>query len=194
MCFTSCSSCQGASYVATLFATCEEHMCQTSSIRQVIPPELLGSFASQDIYISASSFWRRFFAETAMCHRKIITTYSGDLQRRINPDKITVQKRLIILARATPFLLLFMWGAHRRGNHQTAHRQTKNLDIRGFDSSRFLILREGIPASMGKFPEIQTQRFLACGFYVCGLTQLTLLRPISVLRFWISEGVTQGSS
>ena len=34
MCF---SSCQGSSCFATLFATFEEHLCQTSSVRQVVP-------------------------------------------------------------------------------------------------------------------------------------------------------------
>ena len=46
--------------------------------------------------------------------------------------------------------------------------QTKNLDLRGFDSSRSL-LREGIPVSLGGLPEIQTQRFLVCRFLACKL-------------------------
>ena len=40
----------------------------------------------------------------------------------------------------------------------------------GFDSSGFLVLRGGIPRSMGSFQEIQSQRFLLCGFLVCWLT------------------------
>ena len=32
--------------------------------------------------------------------------------------------------------------------------QTKSLECQGFDSSRFLILRGGIPRSLGHFPEI----------------------------------------
>ena len=48
--------------------------------------------------------------------------------------------------------------------------RTKNLDLTRIHSSRFLILRGGIPRSKGNFPEIQTQRFLVCGFLVFGFT------------------------
>ena len=41
--------------------------------------------------------------------------------------------------------------------------QAGNPNFRGFDSSRFLILRGGIPRSMGNFPVIWNQRFLVCG-------------------------------
>ena len=51
--------------------------------------------------------------------------------------------------------------------------RTKNLYFRGCDDSgRFLILRGGIPRSIGNLPEIQTQRFSACGFVACGLAVL----------------------
>ena len=46
----------------------------------------------------------------------------------------------------------------------------EHLDLRGFDSSRFVCLRDGIPRSIGKFAETQTRRLLVCGFSVCGLT------------------------
>ena len=45
----------------------------------------------------------------------------------------------------------------------TVSSQTKNLDIRGFDSGRFFNLKTcGFPCPQN-FPEIQTQRFLVCG-------------------------------
>ena len=44
--------------------------------------------------------------------------------------------------------------------------QTKTLDFRGFDPSRFLLLRGGIPRPR----KFQTQRILLCGFSACGLT------------------------
>ena len=47
-----------------------------------------------------------------------------------------------------------------------------------FDSNRFLILRGGIPRSPGSFPEVWTQGFLVCGFFVCRLT----VSPLSGAR------------
>ena len=58
--------------------------------------------------------------------------------------------------------------ADARGG-DTANPPAKNLHLRGFDSSRFLISRGGIRSSIRNFPKFQTQRFLVCGFLVCGL-------------------------
>ena len=41
-----------------------------------------------------------------------------------------------------------------------ANLRTKILDFGGFDSSRILIVREGIPRSIGNFPGILSQRIL----------------------------------
>ena len=42
----------------------------------------------------------------------------------------------------------------RARNRPTACPQTENLDVQGFDSSRFVMSRGGIPRSTGNFPEI----------------------------------------
>ena len=42
----------------------------------------------------------------------------------------------------------------------TVSPQTKNLDFRGLDSSRFLVSRGVIPRSIGDFPEFSTQTIL----------------------------------
>ena len=55
------------------------------------------------------------------------------------------------------------------GRAARANPRTNNLDFQGFDSVRVSILRPGISRSIENFPEIQTQRFLVCGFLVCGL-------------------------
>ena len=52
----------------------------------------------------------------------------------------------------------------------SASLRNKILDLRGFDSSRILILRGGILRSIGDFPEIMNQRIVFCGLLVCGLT------------------------
>ena len=39
VCFTCFPSCQGSPEVATLFTTFKEHLLQTSSVRQVVPPD-----------------------------------------------------------------------------------------------------------------------------------------------------------
>ena len=46
----------------------------------------------------------------------------------------------------------------------TANLCTKILDFRGFDSSRILIVRGGIPRPIGNFPEILSQRILVGRF------------------------------
>ena len=62
----------------------------------------------------------------------------------------------------------------------TANPRTRNLKFRGLDSLTFLIIMGGIPRYLGYFPEIWTQRFVVCGFFVCGLAVRTLfLAPIS---------------
>ena len=48
--------------------------------------------------------------------------------------------------------------------------QTESLEFGGFDRSRFLFSRGGIPRSLGNFTAILTQRFLVCGLLVCGVT------------------------
>ena len=47
-----------------------------------------------------------------------------------------------------------------------ANLPTKILDFRGFDSSRILILRGGIPMSIGNFLESLSQAILAGRFLV----------------------------
>ena len=42
-----------------------------------------------------------------------------------------------------------------------ANPQTNDVDLRGFDSSRFLNLRGGIPRSIGNIPEIESLNSLA---------------------------------
>ena len=49
-------------------------------------------------------------------------------------------------------------GLHARAG--TANLLTKTLDFRGFDSSVMLMSRGGIPRSIGKFPEVSSQRNL----------------------------------
>ena len=56
----------------------------------------------------------------------------------------------------------------------------QNLELQGFDSSRSLILRCGIPRSIGIFPEIYHQRLLVCGILVRGLA----IRPNLYLAFF----------
>ena len=48
----------------------------------------------------------------------------------------------------------------------TANLRTKILDFRGFDSSRILILRGGIPRPTGNFPETWSQQILVGRFLV----------------------------
>ena len=50
--------------------------------------------------------------------------------------------------------------------------RAKNLDFRGFESSRLLMFRGGISRSIGNVPEIWTQRFAVWGSLVCGLTEV----------------------
>ena len=40
-----------------------------------------------------------------------------------------------------------------------ADPETENPEFQGFDSVRFLVSSDGIPRSIGNFPEIKTQRF-----------------------------------
>ena len=51
-----------------------------------------------------------------------------------------------------------------RRSPPTASLLTKILAFRGFDSSRILILRDGIPKPIGDFPEGLSQRILAGRF------------------------------
>ena len=44
------------------------------------------------------------------------------------------------------------------------------LDFGGLTTSRFSTSKGGIPRPIGSFPEVQSQRFLVCGFSVRGLT------------------------
>ena len=44
----------------------------------------------------------------------------------------------------------------------TANPQTKNLDVTGFDSSRFLAPRGGVPRSTGEFPESLESAIFSC--------------------------------
>ena len=48
----------------------------------------------------------------------------------------------------------------------TANLRTKILDLKGCDSSRVLILRDGILMSIGNFPESLSQAILAGRFLV----------------------------
>ena len=48
----------------------------------------------------------------------------------------------------------------RKDLRDTVNSRTKSLDVRGADSSVLLILRGGIPRSIGNFPETHSQRFL----------------------------------
>ena len=61
--------------------------------------------------------------------------------------------------------------------------RSRNLEILGFDPSRFFprTPRGGIPRERGKPSNFSTR----------GLRPREVLRPISILRFWISEGLTQ---
>ena len=52
---------------------------------------------------------------------------------------------------------------------RSASSQTESLDFRGVDSSRFFMLRGGIPRSIGNLSEVQTRRFVVCRFLVCRL-------------------------
>ena len=85
-----------------------------------------------------------------------------------------------------------LWGCNalsQRGIGQrglpTANPRTErgNLHLRGLDSSGCLVAGGGIPRSVGNFPEIQTQRFLACEFSVCGLAVLPI-RDVRVGNRW----------
>ena len=49
---------------------------------------------------------------------------------------------------------------------KTDSLRTKILDFGGFDSSRILILRGGIPMSIGDFPESLSQVILVGTFFV----------------------------
>ena len=50
--------------------------------------------------------------------------------------------------------------AHRELTPDTANLRTKIMDFRGFDSSRILMLRGGIPRPIGDFPESLSQAIL----------------------------------
>lgn len=45
--------------------------------------------------------------------------------------------------------------------------------VEGFDFEVVLVLRGGVPRSLGDFPDILAQRLLLCGFSVCGLPVLS---------------------
>ena len=51
-------------------------------------------------------------------------------------------------------------------NMNTANIRTKILEFRGFDSSRIVMLRGGIPRPLGNFPESLSQQILAWRFLV----------------------------
>ena len=70
----------------------------------------------------------------------------------------------------------------RKGN--TANLPTNIMDLRGFHSSIILILRSGALRPTGDFPDSLSQAILA------GI----MLRPVRLLRVWISEGLTQANS
>ena len=67
----------------------------------------------------------------------------------------------------------------------TANLPTKILDFRGFDSTRILILRGGIPMSIGNFLESLSQRILVGRFSV---GRLGVLHCCSGLRFLFPHG------
>ena len=72
----------------------------------------------------------------------------------------------------------------------TADLRTKILHFRGFDSSRILNLREGIPRSIGSFPEVLSQRILA-GIILVGRLGVRFRKSRTGLKP-ISEKIEQG--
>ena len=68
-----------------------------------------------------------------------------------------------------------MYKAPKLTGENTANLHTKILDFRGFDSSRILTLRGGIPRPMGNFPE--------------SLSQAILVGVILVGRLGVHDGV-----
>jgi hypothetical protein len=58
------------------------------------------------------------------------------------------------------------------------HPHTNDLDFRAFYPSIAIptSMGGGVLRSIGSFPEIWSQRFLGCGFFVCGLTLTILTR------------------
>ena len=65
----------------------------------------------------------------------------------------------------------------------------------GFDPCEFLLLRAELSLDAGKFPNFFAGVSWSQGFSVVRtLAAWTGLRPISILRFWISEGLTQAES
>ena len=54
-----------------------------------------------------------------------------------------------------------------RIRYTTANLRTTIMDFRGFDSSRILILRGGIPMPIGNFPESLSQAILV-GIVIAG--------------------------
>ena len=64
--------------------------------------------------------------------------------------------------------IFIRYGGGRKGKHEcwrqspvTANLRTNIMDLRGFDSSRILILRGGILMSIGDFPESLSRANLA---------------------------------
>ena len=61
-------------------------------------------------------------------------------------------------------------GPNRRDKRPTTNPRTKNLDFRGFDSSRLSNSKDEIPRSIGNFLENWSLRLLVCGLLLCVLT------------------------
>ena len=68
----------------------------------------------------------------------------------------------------------------------TANPRSRDLEYQGFDSVRFSVVRGGIPRSIWNSPAIRTQRFVVCGFSVCGLAVYEKYYP-DVRRRCISD-------
>ena len=64
---------------------------------------------------------------------------------------------------------------NKHTNTNTANLLFKTLDLRGFDSSRILILRGGILMSIGGYPEIMNQQILA-GIILVGRLGILLVQ------------------
>ena len=84
--------------------------------------------------------------------------------RRWGPGRCAVSTVEEGLPRLLPVLL----DSVDRCAANTAYLLTKILVFRGFDSSRILISRDGIPMSMGNFLEILSQRILV-GIILVGI-------------------------
>lgn len=73
-------------------------------------------------------------------------------------------------------------GCERRQAAIWSIHKPRIWDFRGSDSSRFLISRGGILRSTGDFPEIQSQRFSVCGFFVVWINRTVAVSGMSGTR------------